>query len=105
MLDEIQEPIVNENLIDLSNHATKEKRRYLRIFLGKCFLIVGLIGLVIIFIGAGVYAKSLNEWFTAWGKYGTALFKTWMIVPLILSFSITIIGIIILYLEFLREDE
>ena len=67
-------------------------------------LVIGLIALAAILIGAGVYADSLNEWYTAWGRYGTALFKTWIIVPFLLSACISAGGVIILWAEYFRED-
>lgn len=101
LLDEIEEPMEEKNLANIQTDSIKEKRTYLRIYFGKCFLIVGLIALAATLIGAGVYSNSLNEWYTAWGRYGTALFRTWIIVPLILSVCATVIGIIILWKEYL----
>lgn len=79
LLDEIEEPMAGENLTNVRMDSAKEKRRHLRIYFGKCLLVVGLIALAITLIGAGVYSYALVEWYTAWGRYGTALFKTWII--------------------------
>lgn len=82
----------------------KERRRDFRIFFGKFLLIAGLIVLVGTLIGAGIYSEFMTEWYTAWGKYGTALFRSWCIVPLILSFCMTVVGGNILWEEYKRED-
>ena len=104
LLDEIEEPLTGQNPAGIQTGPAKEKRRYLRIYFGKCLLVIGLIALAAILIGAGVYADSLNEWYTAWGRYGTALFKTWIIVPFLLSACISAGGVIILLAEYFRED-
>lgn len=104
LLDEIEEPLTEENPANIQTDSTKEKRRHLRIYFGKCLLIVGLIALAVTLIGAGVYSSTLYEWYTAWGRYGTALFRTWIIVPLIFSVCATVIGTIILWKEYLGED-
>lgn len=104
LLDEIKEPLTGQNPTGIQTGPAKEKRRHLRIYFGKCLLVIGLIALAAILIGAGVYADSLNEWYTAWGRYGTALFKTWIIVPLLFSACISAGGVIILWTEYFRED-
>ena len=104
LLDEIEEPLTGQNPTGIQTGPAKEKRKYLRIYFGKCLLVIGLIALAVILIGAGVYADSLNEWYTAWGRYGTALFKTWIIVPFLLSACISAGGVIILWTEYFRED-
>ena len=104
LLDEIKEPLTGQNPAGIQSGPAKEKRKYLRIYFGKCLLVIGLIALAVTLIGAGVYADSLNEWYTAWGRYGTALFKTWIIVPFLLSACISAGGVIILWAEYFRED-
>ena len=104
MLDEIKEPLTGQNPAGIQTGPAKEKRKHLRIYFGKCLLVIGLIALAVTLIGAGVYADSLNEWYTAWGRYGTALFKTWIIVPLLFSACISAGGVIILWTEYFRED-
>ena len=104
LLDEIKEPLTGQNPAGIQTGPAKEKRKYLRIYFGKCLLVIGLIALAVTLIGAGVYADSLNEWYTAWGRYGTALFKTWIIVPLLFSACISAGGVIILWAEYFRED-
>ena len=104
LLDEIKEPLTGQNPAGIQTGPAKEKRKPLRIYFGKCLLVIGLIALAVILIGAGVYADSLNEWYTAWGRYGTALFKTWIIVPFLFSACISAGGVIILWAEYFRED-
>ena len=104
LLDEIKEPLTGQNLAGIQTGPAKEKRKHLRIYFGKCLLVIGLIALAVILIGAGVYADSLTSWYTAWGRYGTALFKTWIIVPFLLSACISAGGVIILLAEYFRED-
>ena len=102
--DESEEPLTGQNPAGIQTGPAKEKRKYLRIYFGKCLLVIGLIALAAILIGAGVYADSLTSWYTAWGRYGTALFKTWIIVPFLLSACISAGGVIILWAEYFRED-
>lgn len=104
LLDEIEEPLTGQNPAGIQTGPAKEKRKYLRIYFGKCLLVIGLIALAATLIGAGVYADSLTSWYTAWGRYGTALFKTWIIVPFLLSACISAGGVIILWAEYFRED-
>lgn len=104
LLDEIEEPLPGQNPTGIQTGPAKEKRKHLRIYFGKCLLVIGLIALAVILIGAGVYADSLTSWYTAWGRYGTALFKTWIIVPFLLSACISAGGVIILWAEYFRED-
>ena len=104
LLDEIEEPLTGQNPAGIQTGPAKEKRKYLRIYFGKCLLVIGLIALAAILIGAGVYADSLTSWYTAWGRFGTALFKTWIIVPFLLSACISAGGVIILWAEYFRED-
>ena len=104
LLDEVEEPLAENTSATVQTEPTKERRRHMRIYLGKCLLIVGLIALAATLIGAGIYAYSLDEWYTAWGRYGTALFRTWLIVPLIGSVCVASGGAIVLWDEYLRED-
>ena len=88
----------------VKQNETREKRRGLRMFFGKLLLILGLLALTGTLIGAGVYASMITEWFTAWGRYGTVLFRTWMLALLILSVCVLVSGIVVLWMEYVRED-
>lgn len=104
LLDEIEEQQVKNKPTDIQTNSFKERRRQFWIWFGKCLLVIGLIALASTLIGAGVYANSLTEWYTLWGRYGTSLFRTWIIIPLILSFSLVIAGGSILWNEYKRKD-
>lgn len=105
LLDEIEEPLaIEEKSANIQTDSAKEKRTHLRIYFGKCLLTVGLIALAATLIGAGIYANSLEEWETVWGRYGTALFRTWIIVPLFISFCVAVSGGSLLLEEYRRED-
>ena len=104
LLDEMEESQEEEEPVTAKNDSLLEKRRGLRIYFGKCLWGVGLIALISTLIGAGVYANEITAWETAWGRYGTALFRTWIIIPLILSIVVTVAGIIVLWNEYIRED-
>lgn len=103
LLDEMKEA-QGANFTPAKRDETREKRRGLRMFFGKLLLILGLLALTGTLIGAGVYASVITEWVTAWGRYGTALLRTWMLAPLILSACVLVAGIVVLWLEYVRED-
>ena len=74
----------------------ERKRPPSRLSVGKCLLIIGLASLAAVLIESGFYSDTLNEWYTDLGPYGTALFKTWRIFPLIFSvFASTLGGAIV----------
>ena len=104
LLDEIEEQRETERKVNAQTDFAKEKRRHLRICVGMVFFVIGLAALIGSLAGAVIYADSLTEWYSHWGKYGTALFRTWMIVPLILSISLSIAGGSILWREYCKEN-
>lgn len=109
LLDEIEAQQTEEHSIeeyptDIQENSLKERRRRLRIWFGKWLLVIGLIALASTLAGAGIYSIILTEWYTEWGRFGTALFRTWIIVPLVLSFCVAIAGGIILWDEYQKED-
>lgn len=104
LLDEMEKPLAEENSAMSQADSVKEKRRQLRIYFGKLLLTVGLIAIAAVLIDAGVYSHILNQWYTAWGRYGTALFRTWRIAALLLSVCVVVIGGGILLSEYRRED-
>ena len=69
-----------------------QKRKPSRLFVGQCLLVIGLVGLAIVLIGSGLYSDTMNEWYTDLGPYGTALFKTWRIFPLIFCVFASALG-------------
>ena len=78
----------------------ERKRPPSRLFVGKCLLIIGLAGLAAVLIESGFHSDTLNEWYTDLGPYGTALFKTWRIFPLIFSVFASALGGAIVWDEY-----
>ena len=79
----------------------KLKRQNLRIYFGKLLLILGIISLSATLIGAGLYAQTLTEWWTSLGRYGTALFDSWILAPFIISIVVTLSGLLTLLREYI----
>ena len=52
-------------------------------------------------VGAGLYAQTLTEWRTNLGRYGTALFDSWVLALFIVSAALTLCGILILIREYI----
>ena len=52
-------------------------------------------------VGAGLYAQTLTEWWTSLGRYGTALFDSWILALFIVSAALTLCGILILIREYI----
>lgn len=78
----------------------ERKRPPSRLSVGKCLLIIGLASLAAVLIESGFYSDTLNEWYTDLGPYGTALFKTWRIFPLIFSVFASALGGAIVWDEY-----
>lgn len=78
----------------------ERKRPPSRLSVGKCLLIIGLASLAAVLIESGFYSDTLNEWYTDLGPYGTALFKTWRIFPLIFSIFASALGGAIVWDEY-----
>lgn len=104
LLDEVEEPQTEAPAEKMQTDALKEKRRGLRVFFEKLLLFLGLLGLIATLIGAVAYASIITEWYTEWGPFGTVLFRTWMLAPLIISVCVLLAGIVLLWREYLRED-
>lgn len=49
----------------------------------------------------GSYAQTLTEWWTNLGRYGTALFDSWILALFIVSAALTLCGILILIREYI----
>ncbi len=103
LLDEVDEP-QEEQLEKPQTDGVKEKRRQLRLFCGKTLLGIGILVLAGALIGAGFEASQITWWYTEWGKYGTVLFCTWMILPFLVGIILLVGGIVVLWREYLRED-
>ena len=77
------------------------KRQSMRMHFGWFLLIFGIISFSATLVGAGLYAQTLTEWRTNLGRYGTALFDSWVLAPFIVSAALTLCGILILIREYI----
>ena len=77
------------------------KRQSMRMHFGWFLLIFGIISLSATLVAAGLYAQTLTEWWTTLGRYGTALFDSWILAPFIVSAALTLCGILILIREYI----
>lgn len=77
------------------------KRQSMRMHFGWFLLIFGVISFSATLVGAGLYAQTLTEWRTNLGRYGTALFDSWVLAPFIVSAALTLCGILILIREYI----
>lgn len=77
------------------------KRQSMRMHFGWFLLIFGVISFSATLVGAGLYAQTLTEWRTNLGRYGTALFDSWILAPFIVSAALTLCGILILIREYI----
>ena len=77
------------------------KRRSMRMHFGWFLLIFGVISLSATLGGAGLYAQTLTVWRTNVGRYGTALFDSWILALFIVSAALTLCGILILIREYI----
>lgn len=98
-----QSAVPAENNRETEQRAAEKrmKRQNLRIYFGKLLLILGIISLSATLIGAGLYAQTLTEWWTSLGRYGTALFDTWILAPFIISIVVTLSGLLTLLREYI----
>ena len=77
------------------------KRQIMRMHFGWFLLIFGVISFSATLVGAGLYAQTLTEWRTNLGRYGTALFDSWILALFIVSAALTLCGILILIREYI----
>ena len=77
------------------------KRQSMRMHFGWFLLIFGIISLSATLVGAGLYAQTLTGWRTNLGRYGTALFDSWVLALFIVSAALTLCGILILIREYI----
>lgn len=77
------------------------KRQSMRMHFGWFLLIFGIISFSATLVGAGLYAQTLTGWRTNLGRYGTALFDSWVLAPFIVSAALTLCGILILIREYI----
>lgn len=98
-----QSAVPAENNRETEQRAAEKqmKRQSMRMHFGWFLLIFGVISFSATLIGAGLYAQTLTEWRTNLGRYGTALFDSWVLVPFIVSAALTLCGILILIREYI----
>ena len=105
LLDTVESP---QNISPAENNRETEqraaekrmKRQSMRMHFGWFLLIFGIIALSATLSGAGLYAQTLTDWWTNLGRYGTALFDSWILAPFIVSAALTLCGILILIREY-----
>lgn len=103
--------LLEENINKQINHIKDnqsqqviERRRQFRIRFGITTLVIGIITLLVSLVLAGIWSLIMTEWYTSWGRFGTALFRTWRIIPLLLGIGLTIYGAIVLWKEYKKID-
>ena len=97
-----QSAALAENNRETEQRAAEKQmeRQSMRMHFGWFLLIFGVISLSATLVGAGLYAQTLTEWWTNLGRYGTALFDSWILAPFIVSAALTFCGILILIREY-----
>lgn len=98
-----QSAVPAENNRETEQRAAEKqmKRQSMRMHFGWFLLIFGVISFSATLVGAGLYAQTLTEWRTNLGRYGTALFDSWVLAPFIVSAALTLCGILILIREYI----
>lgn len=98
-----QSAVPAENNRETEQRAAEKqmKRQSMRMHFGWFLLIFGVISFSATLIGAGLYAQTLTEWRTSLGRYGTALFDSWILALFIVSAALTLCGILILIREYI----
>lgn len=92
-----------ENSRETEQRAAEKqmKRQSMRMHFGWFLLIFGIISFSATLVGAGLYAQTLTEWRTNLGRYGTALFDSWILALFIVNAALTLCGILILIREYI----
>lgn len=98
-----QSAVPAENNRETEQRAAEKqmKRQSMRMHFGWFLLIFGIISFSATLVGAGLYAQTLTGWRTNLGRYGTALFDSWILAPFIVSAALTLCGILILIREYI----
>lgn len=101
---EASAPVASPETAPTNDHALQERRQQIRIFFAKFTLFGGLVMIIATLIGAGAYANALTSWVTRLGRYGTALLESWLIYALFVSVCVFVTGIVLLIVEYRRND-
>lgn len=98
-----QSAVPAENNRETEQRAAEKqmKRQSMRMHFGWFLLIFGIISFSATLVGAGLYAQTLTGWRTSLGRYGTALFDSWILALFIVSAALTLCGILILIREYI----
>ena len=98
-----QSAVPAENNRETEQRAAEKqmKRQSMRMHFGWFLLIFGIISFSVTLVGAGLYAQTLTGWRTNLGRYGTALFDSWILALFIVSAALTLCGILILVREYI----
>ncbi len=75
-----------------------------RTMIGIALLFISMISNIIILIFASQIASNLTEWYTAQGKFMTALSEYGLLVPYILTYIFIVLSILILVKEYFSKD-
>ena len=107
LLDEVENPspsaLSSARLIALPMAENPDlQRRRFRIGFGISMLVIGLITILAALILAGIWSLYTTEWYTEWGPFGTALFHTWRLIPLLLGLVAFLVGGGVLLNEYWR---
>lgn len=94
-------PVENNRETEQRAAEKQMKRQSMRMHFGWFLLIFGVISFSATLVGAGLYAQTLTEWRTNLGRYGTALFDSWILALFIVSAALTLCGILILIREYI----
>lgn len=94
-------PAENNREAEQRTAEKRMKRQSMRMHFGWFLLIFGIISFSATLVGAGLYAQTLTEWWTNLGRYGTALFDSWILAPFIVNAALTLCGILILIREYI----
>jgi transcriptional regulator with XRE-family HTH domain len=90
--------------LSAEEYALRERKRHFRIGFGISSLATGALTAVAALILAQFHANRLTEWWTRWGRYGTALFFSWRFHLLLLGILLAVIGAGVLLREYFRKD-
>lgn len=90
---------------DQQADSLKKYHRNFHLTIGKILLPVGLITFFVSLILAVLYAELwITSWYDELGKLGTALFRSYLTIPLILGFFMAAAGGEILWKEYIQKD-
>ncbi len=75
-----------------------------KLIVGGLFFGIGAIIAVVALILAFIWAENTTEWYTNWGKFGTALFRTYLLMPFLIGAICFVTGCYMLIQVYLQRD-